>query len=183
MTRMRLDPEETKRQPGGFLAAEAGSRVRRASQRGSEIVEFSLVFLPMMAFLFLILDIGWAIFARSMLQNAVREGVRYAVTSQVRGGMGHKDSIKTAVQEASGGILRGNRGLDAIHVRFYSPDTFTEISGVPGANAGGNLVEVSVEGFAWAPMAPLMRNGSALSFTARSMDRMEAAPSTGPPAL
>jgi len=156
---------------------------RWSPRRGSEVVEFGLVLLPMMGFTFLFLDIAWAVFARGMLQSAVREGVRYAVTSQVREGMGHVDSIKSVVQANAAGILAGQAGRDAIHVHFYSPDTFVDISDVSGANAGGNLIEVSVEGFPWAPMGPVLRNGKALSFTARSMDRMEASPPAGPPPL
>jgi hypothetical protein len=158
-------------------------RPLRGSRKGSEVVELCLVLLPMMALLFLFLDIAWAVFARSTLQNAVRSGARYAVTGTTQAGTGHINSIKSVVQTNSIGILAGQKGLDAIQVRFYSPETFTDISGLPGANGGGNLVEVSVEGFPWLPLAPVMRSGAPLLFTARSMDRMEASPATGPPPL
>src|ERR1035441_2311267 len=56
--------------------------VRKRRQRGSQIVEFTLAFIPMLMFIFLILDVAWAIYTRATLQYAVEQGVRYAVTSQ-----------------------------------------------------------------------------------------------------
>ena len=158
-------------------------RCRRRAQKGTELLEFGLVITPMLGFVFLIIDIAWAIFARSTLQYAVREGVRYAVTSQTMAGMGQKDSIKTMVQQNALGMLNGRAGLDRVEVHFYTSDTFVDISGQTNANAGGNLVEVSVNGFSWAPLLPLLRSHNALSLSARSMDRMEASPPTGPPPL
>ncbi|HZT30435.1 MAG TPA: TadE/TadG family type IV pilus assembly protein [Bryobacteraceae bacterium] len=155
----------------------------RGKQKGSEVLEFGFVVTPMLGFTLLIIDIGWGVFTRSTLQYAVREGVRYAVTSQTATGLGQKDSIKQVVQQNALGMLAGQSGLDKIQVRFYTPETFTDVSDDPGANAGGNLVEVAVEGFSWLPLMPLMRSNSALSMAARAMDRMEASPPTGPPPL
>jgi len=136
----------------------------------------------MLGFLFLIMDLSWAIFARSVLQYAVREGVRYAVTSQTVAGLGHVDSIKTVVQNHALGLLNGD-GWDKIQVRFYSPDTFEDVTALPGANAGGNLVEVSVQGYSWLPLFPLLKSNAPLIFSAKSADRMETSPATGPPAM
>ena len=57
-----------------------------ADERGSEVVEFGLVLLPLMAFVFLIIDVAWLCFAQESLQYAVETGVRAAVTSYVPGG-------------------------------------------------------------------------------------------------
>jgi Flp pilus assembly protein TadG len=152
-------------------------------RKGSELLEFGLVITPMLGFAFLIIDLAWAVFTRSTLQYAVREGVRYAVTSQTMTGMGQKDSIKTVVQQSALGLLAHQQGFDKIQIRFYTPDTFTDISNNVGANSGGNLVEVAVEGFSWLPLLPLLRSHKAMSMSARSMDCMEASPPTGPPAL
>src|ERR1051325_2973340 len=122
--------------------------VRRIKcRKGSELLEFGLVITPMLGFAFLIIDLAWAVFTRSTLQYAVREGVRYAVTSQTIGSLGQKDSIRRVVQQNSLGMLATQAGFDQIQIRFYTPDTFTDISNNPGANLGGNLVEVAVEGY------------------------------------
>ncbi len=156
---------------------------RRERRRGAEVVEFGLVLLPLVAFVFLTIDIAWAVFARSVLQHAVREGVRYGVTSQLREDMGHAESIRSVVQENSMGLLAGEAGRNSIQVRFYTPETLQDISGTAGANAGGNLIEVSVENLRWAPLLPVLRSAAPLRLSARSADRMEASPPTGAPPL
>jgi Flp pilus assembly protein TadG len=155
---------------------------RKSARKGAEVIEFGLVLIPLLAFTGLIIDIGWGVFARSTLQHAVREGVRYAVTSRTMQGMGHVSSIKKVVQSNALGMLNGS-AQDKIRVRFYSADTLADITGQEAANAGGNLVEVAVEDFAWAPLMPVGHSGAPLRLAARSMDRMEASPPGGPPAM
>ena len=46
-----------------------------------------------------------ALFLRATMQNAVREGVRYAVTYQTSGGLCQDDSIKTIVKNSAVGFL------------------------------------------------------------------------------
>src|SRR5579883_2077009 len=75
------------------LMLEAQMGHSRGKQKGSEVLEFGFVVTPMLGFTLLIIDIGWGVFTRSTLQYAVREGVRYAVTSQTATGLGQKDSI------------------------------------------------------------------------------------------
>ncbi len=162
---------------------------RRRGTRGSEILEFGLTFGPMMGVVFLLTNVSWTVFSRGALQYAVREGVRYAVTSQTKSGLGHVDSIKTVVQSNALGMLRGTAGWNRIQVHFYTPDTFTDVTGVVGGNVGGNLVEVSVEGFTANGVAPSIKLAgmtttlAAITLSASSWDRMEASPVTGPPPM
>src|ERR1035438_9659531 len=67
--------------------------LRKVKQRGSEMIEFTLVLLPFLGFTFLILNIAWAVYTRSTVQHAVAQGVRYAVTSQTMNGWGARASI------------------------------------------------------------------------------------------
>jgi Flp pilus assembly protein TadG len=162
---------------------------RKTRQKGAEILEFALVTIPMFGFLFLQVNIAWAVFARASLQNAVREGVRYAVTSQTESGYGHKDSVKKLVQSRASFLLRGEAGWSLIHVRFFTPDTLTDVSNVAGGNTGGNLVQVSVEGYTHANLAPtvllpgLLTRLTPIAMSADAWDRMEASPASGAPAL
>jgi len=170
-------------------------------RRGVELIEFTLVLLPMLGFIFLLLDLGWAIYRRATLQFAVREGCRYAVTNQVESltdgngnAYGVVDSIKYVVQQRANGLL-GSKATDAgyslIQVRYYNPNSsLTSALTMPtncATNTGtppnwsGNLVEVSVESYQASPLAPLFRSNSPLVFTARSSDRMEGNPPTGVP--
>jgi hypothetical protein len=153
----------------------------RSRQRGSQVVEISLVLLPLCGFVFLIMDIAWAIYSKATLQNAVREGVRYAITSQTMTGMGQDSSVKTVVQQNAMGLLSGSPGLALISVQYYLPNTLTLVSGA-GSNVGGNLVEVSVQNYSLSPFGPILRNPAPLSLSVQAWDRMEGSPGGIPPA-
>jgi len=153
----------------------------RSRERGSQVVELSLVLLPLCGFVFLILDLAWAFYTKATLQNAVREGVRYAITSQTLTGMGQDASVKTVVQQNAMGLLNGSNGLGLIQVQYYLPNTLQPVSGA-GSNVGGNLVEVSVQGYSLPPLGPILHNPAALSLSVQAWDRMEGSPGGIPPA-
>ena len=151
----------------------------RSRQRGSQVVEFSFVLLPLCGFVFLILDVAWAIFTLATLQNAVREGVRYAITSQTVTGMGQDNSIRAVVQQYSMGLLSSSNS-SLISIQYYKPDTLQLVSGA-GSNVGGNLVKVAVNGYSLPPLGPILRNPAALSLNVQAWDRMEGSPGGVPP--
>lgn len=175
------------------------------SRRGVEMIEFTLVLLPLLGFTFLLLDLGWIVYRRATLQFAVREGCRYAVTNQVRTDLkdangnayGMIDSVKAIVQGRAMGFLGSKTtdpGWNSIQVRFYNTSgNMTTALGLPadcsvktpGPNASvtPNLVEVSVENYQASLLGPLLRSPTPLNLTARSTDRMESIPRTGAPPL
>lgn len=145
---------------------------RRARQRGNAILESALIFLPLMAIFCAIIDFSLAIFVKSTLQHAVREGVRYAVTFQTQEGFCHDDSIKNVVVRNSMGFLSSEEAQEKIHIRYYLPDTLSP----SGENNPGNIIEVSVEDFTWGWIAPIWRSNTPMSMLIRSSDRMEGLP-------
>lgn len=152
---------------------------RRSGQKGNTFVEAAFVLVPLFALIFAIVDFGLAIFVRSTLQHATREGVRYAVTYQTMSGLGHDASIKSVVQSASMGFLAGDSGAEKIHIRYYDPISFAEVSD----NSPGNLVEISVENYSFGFIAPVLRSAAPIAMTTRSSDRMEGLPGgASPPA-
>lgn len=151
------------------------SLIRRNGQRGNATLELALVFLPLMAILMAIVDYSFPIFLRSLFSHAAREGARYGITYRVEPGMTHTQSVKAIVQRNSAGFLKGSAGLAKIDVKFYSPTTFVEVTG-PNANAGGNIIEVTVNQYQWNWIAPIWRPAGALSISARSSDRLESLP-------
>ena len=172
------------------------STLRRYRQRGSEILEFTLVLLPMLGFLFVLLDIAWAVYSRSTLQYAVAQGVRYAVTSQTMTGFGQTDSIKKTVQQNAFGRL--GSAYSSIHVHFYQINQTTGALIDVSTTAGGNgpygngllpLVEVSVESFSQKTFMPTIKMtglGTVLNpivMSARAWDQMESPPLSGVPPL
>jgi Flp pilus assembly protein TadG len=159
------------------------SRARRRS--GSTLVEAALALLPMLAFFFGIVDVSFAVFVKNTLLFAVRQGVRYAVTSQTMTGLGQDASIKSAVRTYSAGLvdaLSPNQdGSSHITITYYDPVTLAAVTGA-NSNIGGNIVVVSISGLSWAWMFPLWHNNQALQFGVASADIMEATPVGGAPA-
>lgn len=155
---------------------------RRRRQRGNQLVEVSLIFLPLLALLLALIDFSTALFLRATMQNAVREGVRYAVTYQTSGGLCQDASIKAIVKGSAVGFLSDASMDSKIKVRYYAPaDLTTEVTG-SGSNAPGNVVEVGVEGFTWSWIAPLWRTASPFNINVYAADRMEGLPGgTSPP--
>ena len=159
-------------------------QVNTGARRGSVLVESTLVLLPLLALLWGTFDLAFAIFVKNTMNFAVRQGVRYAVTSETMAGLGHDDSIKTTVKNYSLGLADAlspdHNGMNRISVTYYDPVSLAVVTG-PGSNAGGNIVVVKATGLSWTWMIPLMRSTAPLQFSVASADIMEASPVTGPP--
>jgi Flp pilus assembly protein TadG len=149
------------------------ARERRRRQRGNQLVEVSLIFLPLFAILLGLFDFSIALFLRATMQNAVREGVRYAVTYQTSGGMCQDASIKAVVKSSSVGFLSDASYDSKIKVRYFNPSSLgAEVTG-SNSNTPGNVVEVAVEGYTWSWIAPLWRTASPFNINVYAADRME----------
>lgn len=172
----------------GALRVPRGGLSRRT--RGTTMVEATLVLVFLLALIFLLMDLSWAVFAKATLQHAVRAGVRYAVTSQqatdpVTGQLvGQLPSIKQKIKRESMGLLTDGDLQSIVSVRFYAvgDNPPVELHGA-GSNAGGNLVVVSVEGYSLRPLAPLLRSATPVAITVRAGDVMESSPVSGPPPI
>jgi len=148
------------------------------SERGSYLIEASLTTLLMFGLLFLVVDLSLVLFTQATLENAVREGVRFAVTDQLATNQSYlNDSIKQVVQQHALGMLNGANGACKIAINYYNP-----VTGLPDSGTGGDVVEVSVVGYSYAPIG-VMKSSSPMSITASSSDVMESCPLAGcPPA-
>lgn len=150
-------------------------RRSRKPERGSASIELSLTLLPLMAMVMGIVDFTMPIFLQSLFTHAVTQGARYGITYQTRTGQTHSQSIKSVVQENAAGFLNATTDMNLIQVKFYSPLTFSEVTG-PNANVGGNIVEVSISGYNWTNIAPIWRSSGPLAIRATSADRLEMLP-------
>jgi Flp pilus assembly protein TadG len=129
------------------------SRSRR-NRSGNALLEGVFTLLPTFALIFAFVDFGLLLFRWATLQNAVREGCRYAITYQTVTGDGQDASIESIVQQFGMGIVKTTDNPQDIFVKYYSPTNLnTPI--VSGGNVPGNIVEVSVQGVAWSWLAPL----------------------------
>ena len=132
------------------------------------MVETAFTFLPLLAMIFGITDFGFMIFRWTTLQNAVREGCRYAVTFQVDSS-GHQDtSIEDQVTTYALGLVNTSDNPQTIFVKYYSPITLAQISS--GGNQPGNVVQVSVENVSFNWMAALSGSFSLRTTTPLSLN-------------
>ena len=81
------------------------------------------VLLPTFALITAFFDVSFALFSWSTIQNAVREGCRYAITFQTNGGQGQDASVKTIVQQNSMGLVTVAGGL--IQVNYFGTNPAT----------------------------------------------------------
>jgi hypothetical protein len=104
-------------------------------------------------------------------------GVTYNTTYNGTAYSTQTDAIKAVVQANALGFLKDSTGLNQISVKYYQAVTpFGEVTGA-GANANGNILEVSITGFNWASMAPIGGYlAAAIPVGAISADRLESLP-------
>ena len=130
------------------------ARRRRSSSSGNVVIETVFTMLPLFALIFAFIDFGLLIFRWCTLQNAVREGCRYAITFQTSGSLGQDASVEQVVQQYAMGMVTTTDNPQHIFVNYYAPSNLnTAIT--PGGNIPGNIVEVSVQNISWAWLAPL----------------------------
>src|ERR1700674_4868540 len=130
------------------------SEARRRRSGGNVILESVFTLLPTFALIFVFLDCGMMIYRWTTLQNAVREGSRYAVTFQTSGSLGQDASIEQVVQQYAMGLVKTTDTPNRMKVNYYLPtDLNTPITS--GGNVPGNIVEVSVQAIPFSWMMPL----------------------------
>ena len=142
--------------------------VRKSGERGSQVLEATLVFVPLMLMTFLMVDLSMVIFLRTTMQEAAREGARYAITGLNTTGPCQDDSIKAVVKTYAAGFLGTLAGAAAVHVQFVNPST-----GGQGANAPGQIVNVKIENYKYNAMAPFQRLNYPLYVSATASDVIE----------
>lgn len=155
------------------------STLPRSRERGAAYVEFGLVFVLFMSFIFASFDFAWAVFTRGTLHHAVREGVRYAITAQMESGFGHDDSIRNIVQANSLGLIRSEEEYDSVKVQYYRPACVGDCS--TPFNDPGNIVVVSVEDYPVKPAVSFMGLVEPYFINVAAVDKMEPFPGSPPP--
>ena len=167
---------------------------KRRRLGGQTLIEFTLALPLLLLTLFGVLNTGWLIYRTVTLQFAVREGCRYGITNQKlslkdSGGKNYGliESVRYIVQHSAMGFLGSkttDAGYNTIHVRFYNPtSSLTTPDTSATANQGGNIIEVSVEGFTGTNLVAFMPAFFPVSPDARSADRIEGTPISGLPPL
>src|SRR5579864_5942455 len=155
--------------------------ITRRDQRGNAMLEAALIFLPMIALMFGLVDISLAVFIQSTLTSSTREGARFAITYRTSyNGISCASSQATCtaqvVQDNAYGFLSG-ANANHITINYYTandltnpvetcnagtctlvgtlPQTLSNGVVVNYANQPGNIVEVVVAGYPWNWLVPL----------------------------
>jgi hypothetical protein len=165
-------------------------------RKGAEVLEFTLVLLPMLALTLVLLDTAWAIYAKSTLQYAVRIGVRTGATitaAQTPSGVCLTDVVKDTVQQNAFGLLQGTSSRGLIKVNYFEPPAanstgpVVDVSSQIDGNTPGNIMQVSVQNYSLIPLLPRIFNwneavdNNPLAINVFSADRIE--PSRNPPCI
>ena len=141
---------------------------RKSRESGSQVMEATFVIIPMLLITFLMLDLSMIIFLRTTMQEAVREGARYAITGGNATGPCQDDSIKYVVKKYALGFLNSTTAAATIHVQFVNP-----VTGGQGTNAYDNIVNVKIEGYRYSALAPFQRLNYPMYIFAEASDLME----------
>jgi len=130
-------------------------------RKGAEVVEFTMVLLPLLMMIFVLLDVSWGIFVKATLAYAVHEGVRVGVTitgtQAATAGSDLTSMVKTTVQQASLGILRDTTLIKVNYFQPPSPGSTgapVDVSNQSTGNNPLNIIQVSIQGFSLAPLVP-----------------------------
>jgi Flp pilus assembly protein TadG len=134
---------------------------RNRRRRGTALLEQVFTLMPTFALIFAFFDYGLMLFRWSTLQNAVREGARYAITYRREAGLNHDASIKKRVKQYAMNMVTDDSKIFIDYFRYDSTiNDYVRITGPAAATANqpGNVVEVSVRGMSYAWLAPLSGN-------------------------
>jgi len=157
------------------------------NRRGNVLVEFALVLTPFFALILSIVELSLPIFEKSTFTNAVREGCRYGITFQTSYNgttYGTQTAAITAVVEANSMGFLNSSNANLISVQYYNSTTFAQVTGT-GANADGNIVVVSTNGYTYNWIDPIAWfwggttfsvTRSPLTINATAADRLETLP-------
>ena len=158
---------------------------RRGRERGNMLVELALVITPFLALALTTIELALPIFKKSTFEDAVREGCRFGITFQTSYNGTNYGSMTAAIQAVVQANAMGFLSdASVIHVDYYSASTFALVTGA-GANADGNILQVSVVGYTHSWIAPVnWTMGSSrfgldptpLTVSAMSADRLESLP-------
>jgi Flp pilus assembly protein TadG len=134
-------------------------RPQRGERRGATAVETGLVLIPLAMFLFGIFEYGWLLMNWNLLNNAAREGCRYALVNNT------DPTIGTEVQGVVNNYMAGEAGN-------FNSFTVTESGTHLGVStpinnlAPGDLITVTVTGqYRFMNVIPLVKMPATITIT------------------
>lgn len=150
-------------------------------KKGQATVEFALVALLLSALLFAIIDLAYMCYVNLTMQEAVREGARYAVTGQ---GGATQASLIQKIRDSSNGLYDENalpeKDPTISILTPTSTQSFSNYSGSPvtnGTTGQPNQIIIVSLTYAWPLMTPVFKpffaDGQNYVFTVRATMKNE----------
>lgn len=137
--------------------------------KGQTTVEFALAALVLFTFVFAIIDFAMMFYVNLTMQNAVREGARYAITGQTdQPGQGYKNgehrkkAMIKKMKECAHGLYEKNANPQkeptVSIVTPASAATFSNYTGRPVDDTGepSDIIIVSLA-YSWPLLTPILR--------------------------
>ena len=135
----------------------------RMNNKGQALVEFSLMALLLFILLFAIADIGMMFYVNLTMQNAVREGTRYAVTGQSNLGTDRMSALIQKIKDSSNGLYDKNlHNPKDPEIKVITPSNVTFANYTSGVVQTGNpgqpndVIMVSLT-YTWPLITPVLK--------------------------
>lgn len=161
-----------------MTADRATGQERKKRQSGATLIEFCFAIVPTLGFIFLFINLAWVIFAWACVQEAVREGVRSAITCTPTTGLNAQ--IESVIKTYSFGFINASnicsssvsQPCTTISIQYLDPTTLNPVSGT-GSITTGDVVKVTISGLKIGIFAPVdIKGTSPLYVSAVSADMM-----------
>jgi Flp pilus assembly protein TadG len=137
-------------------------RQLRGERRGATVVETALVFIPLSMFVFAVFEYGWLLMNWNVLNNAAREGCRYALANNT------DPTLSTDVQNTVTTFMAGQNGnFNSFTVTVSGTHAGTAYTG-NGVNnlVAGDLITVTVSGqYRFMNIIPIVKLPATITIT------------------
>src|SRR5436305_8806919 len=118
-------------------------RPHRVKRSGAALVETDVLLIPVLMFIFAVFEYGWLLMNYNVLNNAAREGCRYALVNNT------SPTITSDVQTVVNNFMAGSKGNYnnfSITVSGSHQGVSTNTTSGINALAAGDLITVTVQG-------------------------------------
>ncbi len=118
-------------------------RQHRVKRSGATVVETAVVLIPVVMFIFAVFEYGWLVMNYNVLNNAAREGCRYALVNNT------SPTITSDVQTVVDNFMAGSKGnYNNFTVTVSGSHQGVSTNTTSGINAlvAGDLITVTVQG-------------------------------------
>jgi len=162
----------------------------KRNSRGQTVLEFAIVAWLFFSIVLAIADIAVMFYVNLTMQNAVREGTRYAVTGLSNLGADRRSAMIQKIKDSSNGLYDKNlytpkdptiKVIDPTQVSYANYSSGTLQPGNPGQP--NQIIEVSLT-YTWPLLTPFLKPffpGGKYTFTVKSTMKNEPFPVPGGP--